>query len=390
MSFHKSFLLLIMSLSGIYTMTCQNFKIDKIIVDKVSKFPLENVSIYNDKDNSMSNSDGIFIFMSSKNEIHFNLLGYNPVVTTFNELSKQDTIFLEPKALELKEVIVTNVDSYMKKVFDLMSNNIISNYTTDFFLRNVLKKNDSIVKLQDVFGKKTFLPNQKRDLLIEVLNMRKIGILERNTVDLKFPDFNEFFNPPFTTLEISYFTEEDYNDKDYKKISFEEKVKDPSGQTHKGYFIINRKDYAIVEYFISMYDNLEAGPYHKIPFYGTQYRTIKYERRIRLAKNAALNKYYLADSKLNSRVEILADKRIEKTFYYNLTMDYFTTGSPTNEAVNSNFSVDKDIFKAKFPYSADFWNNQNQLPLTQELKNFLKRVAENKDKKKEYEIIGNF
>jgi hypothetical protein len=271
-----------------------------------------------------------------------------------------------------------------------MSNNIISNYTTDFFLRNVLKKNDSIVKLQDIFGKKTFLPNQKRDLLIEVLNMRKTGILERNSIGFKFPDFNEFFNPPFTTLEISSFTEEDYNDEDYKKISFEEKVKDSSGQTHKGYFIINRKDYAIVEYFISMYDNSEAGPYHKIPFYGTQYRTVKYERRIRLAKNTILNKYYLADSKLNSQLEILADKRIEKTFYYNLAMDYFVTGSPTNEVVNSNFSVDKDIFKAKFPYSTEFWDNQNQLPLTTELKNFIKRVAENKDKKKEFEFIGNF
>jgi hypothetical protein len=71
-------------------------------------------------------------------------------------------------------------------------------------------------------------------------------------------------------------------------------------------------------------------------------------------------------------------------------MDYFTTNNVFNEKIHPNFSVAKDIFKANFPYSVDFWDNQNQLPLTSELKVFLKKVEENKNKKKEYEIIGNF
>jgi hypothetical protein len=117
---------------------------------------------------------------------------------------------------------------------------------------------------------------------------------------------------------------------------------------------------------------------------------MKYEKLVGFSKNNALNKYYLSNLKLDVQVEVLADKRVEKTFYFNLKMDYFTTNAITNEKVESNFAVDKDVFKAKFPYSADFWNNQNHLPLTNELKEFLKRVSENKDKKKEFEIIGNF
>ena len=35
----------------------QNFKISKVIVDSATKLPLENVSIYNDKDNSITNKD---------------------------------------------------------------------------------------------------------------------------------------------------------------------------------------------------------------------------------------------------------------------------------------------------------------------------------------------
>ena len=106
-------------------------------------------------------------------------------------------------------------------------------------------------------------------------------------------------------------------------------------------------------------------------------------------KNSNINKYFLSNAKLEAKVEILGDGKVHNSIY-DFTANLFVTNSFTNEKVKSNFPIDKDIFKAKFPYSADFWDNQNQLPLTQELKNFLKRVEENKDRKKEYEIIGNF
>lgn len=369
----------------------QSFKINKTIVDKITKLPLENVSISNDKDNSTTNQEGLFVFVSSKNEINFNLLGYNPIKTTFEGIEKKDTIFMETKAFELKEIVVANLEPFIKKVYDKMEDNYMKNYTSNFFLRNVLKKDNDIIVLQDIHGKRGKNSNPKNPLEIEVFNMRKTSLFEKkNSVDLKFPNFNEFFNPPFPIIDKSIFTEVDYNDIDYKKILFEAKGKDDWGQTSKGYFIINKKDYAIVEYNISIYDNPEVAPFQKTFLLGVQFKTVKYERLVRYAKNNFLNKYYMSDSKFSVQVEVLGDKRIEKTFYYNLMMDFFTTNAISNEKVEFNFAVDKDVFKAKFPYSADFWNNQNQLPLTNELKEFLKRVSENKDKKKEFEIIGNF
>ena len=369
----------------------QNFKISKMIADTTSKLPLENVSISNDKDNSTTNQEGLFVFFSSKNEINFNLLGYNPIKTTFEGIEKQDTIFMEAKAFELKEIVVTNLEPFIKKVYDKMADNFISNYTSNFFLRNVLKKDNSIVVLQDIHAKRGKNASPKNSSEIEVLNMRKTSFFEKkNLIDFKFPDFNEFFSPPFPVIDKNIFTEVDYNDVDYRKILFEAEGKNVWGQISKGYFIINRKDYAIVEFFVSMYDNPEVLPYKKLTLSSTQYRTTKYERLVRFTKNSTLNKYYLNLSKLNAQVEVLADKKNENAFNFNLTMDYFTTNTITNEKVESNFAVDKDVFKAKFSYSADFWNNQNQLPLTNELKEFLKRVSENKDKKKEFEIIGNF
>jgi hypothetical protein len=59
-----------------------------MIADKITKLPLENVSIFNYKDNSTTNQEGLFVFVSGKNEINFNLLGYNSVKTTFEAIEK--------------------------------------------------------------------------------------------------------------------------------------------------------------------------------------------------------------------------------------------------------------------------------------------------------------
>jgi hypothetical protein len=369
----------------------QNFKVSKMIADKTTKLPLENVSIYNDKDNSTTNQEGLFVYISDQKEINFTLLGYNSLKTTFEQIEQQDTIFMEAKAFELKEVVVVNLEPFIKKVYDKMADNYISNYTSNFFLRNVLKKDNSIVVLQDIHGKRGKNANPKNSNEIEVLNMRKTSFFEKkNQIDFKFPDLNEFFGGLWPALGKNIFTEENYNESDLRKILFEAKEKNVEGQISKGYFVINRNDYAILEFFIAMRDNPEAVPYKKFTFSSVQYRTTKYERLLKFSKNSSFNKYYLQMSKLIANVEVIPATKTENAFNFNLNMDYFTTNRITTEKVEPNFATDKDVFKAKFPYSAEFWNNQNQLPLTNELKDFLKRVSENKDKKKEFEIIGNF
>lgn len=374
-----------------FSVQSQSLRTSNIIVDKSTKLPLGNVNIFNDSDNSATNEDGLFSFVSNNNEINFNLLGYVPIKTTFEEIKKQDTIFMESKVFELKEVVVGNLEPFMKKVYDKMGENSIPNYTSNFFLRNVLKIDNTIVKLQDFYGKRNKNNTDKKSTKIEILNMRKISLFEKKyRVELKFPDFNELFTTTVPLRDKCTFKEVVYNDSNYKKVEFEANEKDGWGQIMKGYFIINRNDYAIIELKIAMMDNPEVVPYRKVMLSGIQNRTIKYNRLMQFNKSESFNKYYLSNDRLEAELEVLGDKKIEKTFYYKLVMNYFSTNSPTTESINSNFPEDKDIFKAKFPYSENFWNNQNQLPLTNELKDFLKRVSENKEKKKEFEVIGNF
>jgi hypothetical protein len=384
----KPLLFLIVS----FTMQSQNLRISKIIADKTTKLPLENVTVFNDSDNSTTNAEGKFVFVSDKNEINLNLLGYNEIKTTFDKLkTAKDTIFMELKITQLEEVLVSNAGWYMKKVFDKYYENMAPNYTVNFFLRNVLKKDNDVVKLQDVYGKKNRNASQKDAISIEILNMRKVSLFEKkDRVEVKLPNFNELSGFPFPAIDKCTFTEIAYNDNDYKKIIFEANEKDKLGQIEKGYFIIHRKDYAIIEFKVTFFDNPSTVPYKKLMLSSQQIRTTKYISFVQNAKDVASNKYYPSNVKLEAQVEVLADKKIEKTFYYNLIMDFFVTNSLTSEKINSNFAVDKDIFKAKFPYSDNFWKHQNQLPLTKELETFLKNVSEKKDKTKEFEIIGNF
>lgn len=370
-------------------LNAQNFQINKIVVDSNTRTPLENVLVFNEKDDSTTNTDGKFIFISQKNEINLNLLGYDSLKTTFDELkSANDTIFMQIKATQLQEVVVTNITSYMQKVYSKIKDNVLLNYTIDFFLRNTLKKENENIVLQDIYGKKNQNIANTKMTSIEVLNMRKIKLSDKKTnINFKFPDFNEFFSMIVPDVSKCEFIKIPVNDNDFQKIIFETKEKDKVGQIWKGYFIIHKNDYAIVEINIMSNNNLNEVPYKKGSISSVQYRTVRWDKTIQFTKDKSSNKYYPNNLKMESRIEVVADKKV---FFYDNKIDYFVTNNPTTESVNSNFSTDKDIFKAKFPYSKDFWKNQNQLPLTNELELFLKSVAEKKDKTKEYEGLFLF
>lgn len=395
--------LLILAILFFQISRSQNLKINAILADKATKTVISSVNIFNDLDSSISNSEGAFSFISSKNEINFSSIGYNSIQTTFDKLKGKDTIFMESKAIVLDEVVVNNVEPFIKKVLDNLTNNFsTTSYTNDFFLRSVIKKNEEIVKFQDFSGimngpiisKKSENKQHKKVTKkgIEILNMRKISIHEKKDIsDFTLPSFDEIVSTPIF-LDSAYIdiTEEKITDNNYRKILFNSKNKNIDGQKLYGYLIANKKDYAITQYFVSFYDEPDNGSYKKTFFARHKYRTTKYQKTINFSKNTITGKYYLNNEKLVAQLEILADKKIAKTFYYDLVIDYFVTKSFTNETVNSNFATDIDIFKAKFTYSEDFWKTQNQLPLTSEIQLFINKATQNKENKKDFEVIGNF
>lgn len=376
----------------------QKMETKKVVADKQTKLPLDKVSVYNQRDNSLTNEEGVFSFVSDIDELNFSLIGYENLKVNFEDLKRADTLFLQSKIIELDEVVIGGEQAILKKVYAKMKENYISEpYNENFFLRCVLKRNDEIARLQDIYGKvsrkgifKTKTqPDNKCE--VEILNMRKVGISDKQDfIYFKFQSFEKLFDLNaliFIVADDFELTQEKNIASDYLKISFVKKEANAIGQKNSGYFIINKSDYAIVETYFDFYDDPDTVPFQKDG--KVEYRTIRFKRTSNYKKNNNVNKYYLSNAKADVRVEILENDVVKKTYYDYSTL-FFVTNSFIGEKAKSNLSMDKDIFKVKYPYSEQFWKYQNQLPLTSDLSSFLKRVSENKDKKKEFDIVGNF
>jgi hypothetical protein len=67
------------------------------MIAKTTKVPLRKC-IYNDKDNSTTNQEGLFVFISGKTEINFNLLGYHSLKTITFLKNRRHDLFMEAKA----------------------------------------------------------------------------------------------------------------------------------------------------------------------------------------------------------------------------------------------------------------------------------------------------
>lgn len=375
----------------------QNYQTTNVVADAETKLPLEYVNVFNRIDNTVSNSDGSFIFKSKEKQINLSAIGYQPILTSFDQINNLDTIFLKSNTIELDELVISNTASVLDDVYRNLNINYPSNsFNERFFLRCIVRKNNEVTRLQDVFGKierNSLFRNQeikKVSYNTEILNMRKVDLTEKSAVEyLSFYSLDLLYGwySSIFLKSIDYnFRNIPVNDEAFLKIEFSPIDSYNGEYPRNGYYLINKDDKAIKEVRYSMIMS-EDEPYKSKR--NMKWKTIETSLVVNFRKNMDNSKYYISNAKLYTTTEVINETTDKKDFYeieYNL----LTTESFIKDKVNSNFSVEKDLFKANFSYSEDFWKNQNQLLLTTELKEFLSRVSENKSKGSEYKIIGNF
>jgi len=377
----------------------QNYHISKTVIDNNTTEPIEYAEVFNSESNSATNNYGSFIFSSTKNEVNIRKLGYENLQFKFNDFKENDTIYMNPKVFLLDEVVISDCKPLMKKVYEKIEKNyLLKPYTDRFFLRCIVSKNGKIIRFQDISGKiqreTMFMTpaTPKNKYTIEVLNMRKAGIkVKSNDIeDIKMHSVEVLFNwhtTIFTNLDQYNYTIEKNIDGDNCKIHFDKNDTNTSKMYGTGYYVVNKKNFAIMEFANkNIFENIDEMPFSKQRNF--KWRTTNTELSVNFKMNDEIKKNSINSAILKQSLEVIKDDTIKNT--YDFAYEIITTNSFIKDKVNSNFSADKDIFKAKFPYSKDFWKNQNQLPLTEELEQFLKSVAEKKDKTKEYEVIGNF
>lgn len=381
--------LLILSFSFLQA---QNQKLG-IVIDAESKLPIEFVDIYNDSDNTTTNEDGKYFFLSSNDSVSFYKLGYEEFKSRILELP--DTLYLRAKPYELAEVVLTNNNS----LFDEMKKSISLNYPVDpfnekFFIRSLLKYNGEISRIQDIQGKlnrRTLLyPKgmdlKKKDFVFEVQNMRKIGLNEvtENETDIYFK-FRSLRDILLETVRISivrenFDVEEKYFDDQNKvRLEFTYNGDDPKKNT-KGFYIINLEDNAILQFYIEAKPNSDFIERKDIKF-----RVTAFEKNVIFDNDANKNKYVIKNAKVTSVVEVKDKSETFQTFFE--SEDILKSYAHFSDMrVKKNVNENKDVFKLDFPYNKDFWNAQNQLLLTDEMLEFIEKVG---NLNEEFEVQSN-
>ncbi|WP_311327820.1 hypothetical protein [Capnocytophaga sputigena] len=365
--------------------------LSKYLADKETKTPLKSATIHNANDYTVTNDDGHFVFYSTNDSITIKMLGYETLKTTFKALSRtKDTLYLTPKPFQLDEVTLSNKNILQEAYNHATSNYPMEPFVEDFFLRCILKRNGELVKIEDFSGriKRDKLLGAEKNFTFQLLNMRKFGIEKKGVRadDFELPSLNDLFqwwsNILFLNQENYHFSRPKTIDEQHQKIEYTPKNEDDY-QKSIGYFIINTDDYAIKErIYKTNPKTIHKIPYTKKPF--IKYRTIDYYCKDKLEKDAKKGKYFIANAIVNVKVEgYVGEERIVYDVSFELIVTHPFSDLNTFKA---NVNGKKELFKLEVPYNKEFWETQNQLPLTNEMRDFINKPHNTK----EYRVISNF
>ena len=83
-----------------------------IILDKISRKPIENVNVYSVKngEGTFTNTDGKVKLSISDNQFRLSHLSYNDTTVTVKPSNVLDSLFLSPRGIELKQVQIISFD----------------------------------------------------------------------------------------------------------------------------------------------------------------------------------------------------------------------------------------------------------------------------------------
>ena len=365
--------------------------LSKYLADKETKAPLKSATIHNANDYTVTNDDGHFVFYSTNDSITIKMLGYETLKTTFKALSRtKDTLYLTPKPFQLDEVTLSNKNILQEAYNHATINYPMEPFVEDFFLRCILKRNGELVKIEDFSGriKRDKLLGAEKNFTFQLLNMRKFGIEKKGirADDFDIPSLNDVFqwwsNILFLDSKEYRFSFLKVIDETHHQVSHTPKNEEDY-KKGIGHFIISTDDYAIKERIYKINPKVvDKIPYTKKFF--TKYRTTDFYLKEKCEKDVAKSKYFIANGLYTEKIEgYNNDERIVYDVSFELIVTHPFSDLSTFKA---NVNGKKELFKLEVPYNKEFWETQNQLPLTNEMHDFINKPHN----PKEYRVISNF
>lgn len=346
----------------------------KIIWDTEKKTPIEYAIIKNTSSNSVSNQNGEFNIDNLAGIISIQRLGYDNLEINSDYLIKNDTVFMKPFVYQLDEIVVSKDDKFNKMIKTILTDYALEPHQESFFLRAILKKNGEFYKIVDFSGNLerkslfdlTSKPMPKKNYFVHIENMRKVGFENRN-YDFEMYNFETFFTriaSVYSSPKIFNFTSNTSQDNSYSKLEFT--PKDLNETKTIGYYLIKNDDNSFNEVFISSKDDNAKFSEKRI-----KSRTTNYELKTNFKRNEITNKYQINTAILKYNVEAIFEK--EKDIF-DITYIYYAIPINSNMKIENNINLNDDIFDLNLKYNPEYWKNQELLPLTDEMQEFINKV----------------
>ena len=355
------------------------------ILERESEIPLEFVKIEALNEIFFSNKDGEFSIDGNENDsIKISKSGYEIFKSKIGKL--QEKIILNPKVYQIEEVVLESFPKILTNAYKSIENNYpLFPYQENFNLRIILKKNDTINKLEDIVGtvkRKSLFETKNLSIpknqyaKVQLYNLRKVEKKEKIIYFKEFT-FDELFlkiaSIVLNPKEITFSTNKSESDDKIAKIVFSAK----NSKSANGYYFINKKDNAILEYKILSDTSNSEFTIQK----DYKYRTLNYELNTLFSKNEKESKYFISTVKMNATVEVIDPK--ENRTLFNIS-HYLTTNNSFNSLnFKENVSNTKDIFDVKGNFNSELFDTNKNFILNDELRNFIISAQSNP---KEYNI----
>ncbi|MDO1513145.1 carboxypeptidase-like regulatory domain-containing protein [Maribacter confluentis] len=117
------------------------------VLDSITKAPIPYVTVLLNNKGVITNEDGNFNFMLDEtvqetDSLFISCIGYKSVAKPLSHFFT-NTILLSPKAIELREVIVSNKNYTADEIMELVNDNLNSNYNFDYTKKRLFYRNSS-------------------------------------------------------------------------------------------------------------------------------------------------------------------------------------------------------------------------------------------------------
>lgn len=338
-----------------------------IVCDSMTKKPLQNIELFTDSENTITNDKGSFYLKTAKKTVFIKTVFMDkPKVFSLLNFKKNDTIYISPY-LQLKEVVIISPKSILKKVLENFSKNYNSatKYKTNMFVHsNLLVNNEPKLFLELVSentmnfeiyknnASKAFF-GTNHNVKTAILGFRKV---KSNKEALYFKNSLSMTNlinwgiDPFNFSEKGTTQIEDFENFYVLHYAYKR-----GAMEYSGWYSVNKKDYAIIENYERKELKINEESLLKISFPKIEISHIFYDKKddfpYYTRKLLLINQEFLMTNNTSKQTDHV--QLNFKIYNYNPTFNALKINEPINNTYYNH------VYTIEFPFNETFWKNYN-------------------------------